>query len=359
MAKKKKRTKTYRRANGKGTVYKLSGNRRKPWVAAKTIALNDNGNAVRVIIGYYEEQEDAELALLQYKHIPGQEVTKDITVEQAFKIIFKEAEKEGRSKSTLDVLNASYNALQTLKHEKLTDLTWSDCQFLIDTLIEDPKQKSSHSKLNKIRNLLSRMFDLLIKHKIQHDNPAKFISLRGVKEGEVPPFPEADIQKLFKNDSDRIAKSSLILAYTGLRIGEFLELRKFLNVDMKRWLIVGGGKTEAGTDRAIPIHPKIQPYVQYFFNEYPNCELLFSREGEKVTPSYYRKYYHGPLVEQLGLSDLNPHSFRHTAASKFKMAGLDDKAITDMIGHTNIDFTNKRYVSVDDEYLHKQISMVK
>ena len=65
------------------------------------------------------------------------------------------------------------------------------------------------------------------------------------------------------------------------------------------------------------------------------------------------------MVAELGISNLNPHSFRHTAASKFKMAGLDDKAITDMIGHTDIDFTNKRYVSVDEEYLHNQMQKVK
>jgi len=233
----KKKNKTYRRANGKGTVYKMSGNRRKPWVAAKTITIDDGENEKhkRIIIGYYEKEEEAELALLQYKYAPDQEVTKDITVAQAFKIIYREAEKEGRSKSTLDVLNASYKALATIKDDKLIDLTWADCQFLIDTIIEDPEQASSYSRINKIKNLLSRMFDLLIMYKVQHDNPAKYISTRGIKEGEIPPFPEVDIQKLFQNDKDRIAKASLILAYTGLRIGEFLELRKFMNVDLSWW----------------------------------------------------------------------------------------------------------------------------
>ena len=54
----------------------------------------------------------------------------------------------------------------------------------------------------------------------------KFISLRDAKEGSVPPFPEKDIQTLFKNDDDRIAKVSLILAYTGLRISEFFRVKK-------------------------------------------------------------------------------------------------------------------------------------
>ena len=45
--------KSLKRANGTGTVYKLSGRRRRPWVAAKN----------KVIIGYYERITDALEAL--------------------------------------------------------------------------------------------------------------------------------------------------------------------------------------------------------------------------------------------------------------------------------------------------------
>lgn len=363
MSKKKKKM---RRENGAGTVYMLSGNRRRPWVAAKTIGWDTvEGNKIkskqkRKIIGYFEKEDDALLALLTYEDKPHVTIVDEkTTVKELFKMLFKDAEKEGLSKSSIDILKASYRAIESLKDEPLYSLTSMDFQFIIDSLIEDPNAKSSFSKLNKIKSLVSKMYDILIMHKVMNVNHAKFISLRGVKEGEVPPFPEKDIQTLFKNDKDRIAKSSLILAYTGLRISEFLELRKFLNVDLKRWLIVGGNKTEAGKDRAIAIHPLIQPYVEYFFHEFPDCEYLFSRNGEKVTADYYRRYYHNPLIEQLKLSNLNPHSFRHTAASKMKMAGMDDKAITDMIGHVSIDFTNKRYVEVDDKFLHEQMKKVK
>ena len=41
--------KALKRANGTGTVYKLSGRRSRPWVAAKN----------RVIIGYYPKKTDA------------------------------------------------------------------------------------------------------------------------------------------------------------------------------------------------------------------------------------------------------------------------------------------------------------
>ena len=363
MSKKKKK---YKRENGTGSVYQLSGNRRKPWVAVKTVGWMEGENEgdasvqKRKIIGYFEKEDEAMLALLTYKEKPYVTIVDEkTTVKELYDMLYKESEKEGLSKSSLDILKASYKAIETLKGEPLFDLTSMDFQFIIDSIIENPNQKSSFSKLNKIKSLINKMYNILIMHQVTQVNHAQFISLRGKKEGDVPPFPEKDIQTLFKNDKNRIAKSSLILAYTGLRISEFLELRKFLNVDLKRMLIVGGNKTEAGKDRAIAIHPYIQRYVEYFFNEFPESEYLFSRNGEKVTPDYYRRYYHNQLVEDLKLSNLNPHSFRHTAASKMKMAGMDDKAITDMIGHTSIDFTDKRYVEVDEKYLHEQMRKVK
>ena len=53
-----------KKANGMGSVYRLQGNRRKPWVACVTISLRHSNDAgykqKRKIIGYYETQEMAE-----------------------------------------------------------------------------------------------------------------------------------------------------------------------------------------------------------------------------------------------------------------------------------------------------------
>ncbi len=358
MARKKK---YMRRPNGSGSVYKLSGNRRKPWIAIKTKGWDDNGKQIKDIIGYFEERDEALLALLTHepKEVSvSSTVNKNTTIEQLYELIYAEAEKENRTKSTLDGLKASYRAIEELKDKPLYNLSSMDFQDIIDELIEDPKASSSFSKLNKIKSLISSMYKVLMKHKVIEVNHAQFISLRGAKDGNIPAFPEKDIDTLFKNDKDRIAKSSLILAYTGFRISEFLNLEKKY-IDLDRGIIIGGSKTEAGKDRIVIIHSKIKKYIEYFYNEFPDCELLFSRNGEKVTGSYYREYYHQPLVKKLGLSNLNPHSFRHTAASKMRMAGVDDKALMEIIGHTDIKFTDKKYVDVDIEYLRQQMEKVK
>jgi uncharacterized Zn finger protein (UPF0148 family) len=54
--------KALKRANRTGTVYKLQGRRKRPWVAAKN----------KVIIGYYERKTDALEAL---EHLSGKDLS--------------------------------------------------------------------------------------------------------------------------------------------------------------------------------------------------------------------------------------------------------------------------------------------
>ena len=127
MSRRKKRLK---RANGKGTVYKLTGNRRKPWVAAKTIGFDDEGKQKIKVIGYFEKEDEAMLALLTYENKPTK-VDKNTTVTELYQMIYDDAEKENLSKSTLDTLKASYGSIKGLKNESLYNLTSMDFNLLL------------------------------------------------------------------------------------------------------------------------------------------------------------------------------------------------------------------------------------
>ena len=56
--------------------------------------------------------------------------------------------------------------------------------------------------------------------------------------------------------------------------------------------------------------------------------------------------------------DLNPHSFRHTAASKFRKSGMSDRAIAEIMGHSSVQITDNVYVDMDTDYLHTQMANV-
>ena len=59
----KKKGKRRKRENGTGSVYKLSGSRKKPWVVSFTSGYDENGKRLGAILGYYASEKEALNAL--------------------------------------------------------------------------------------------------------------------------------------------------------------------------------------------------------------------------------------------------------------------------------------------------------
>ena len=57
--------------NGYGQVCKLAGNRRRPYMARKTINYTDTGRALYHVVGYYATRADALTALAVFNQSPA------------------------------------------------------------------------------------------------------------------------------------------------------------------------------------------------------------------------------------------------------------------------------------------------
>ncbi len=78
-----------RNPNGYGSVYKLSGKRRNPFMASKTIGWTDDGNPVRKAIGYYPDRKSALMALAAFNQSPYDLINKNITFSELYEIFKK------------------------------------------------------------------------------------------------------------------------------------------------------------------------------------------------------------------------------------------------------------------------------
>ena len=74
----------YRLPNGFGSVYKLSGNRRKPWAARKTVGWKDSGQPIYAFVGYYSSRTEALTALSDFNKDPYDLQIGTITFEQLY-----------------------------------------------------------------------------------------------------------------------------------------------------------------------------------------------------------------------------------------------------------------------------------
>lgn len=341
-----------RNPNGYGSVYKLKGRRRRPWIARITMGWAPEGKQLFQTIGYFETKQQGMDALALHRVNPVSPRA-NITLEELYqewsKIKYKHI-----SKSTRDNYKAAWKYIRRFEKIKFKDLRTSHWQSVIDKCTED---KFSRSTLEKIRTLAVMLYEHAVKNDIINKNYAKYIELPRVEKGKKDRFTDLEIKQIEKQASViPWADTILILIYTGMRISEMLNLTRF-NVNLELQLITGGVKTEAGKDRIIPIHPKIQEYIQKWY-ERGGETLICDDDGKRLSAKRYREKMYYPALEAAGVRKLVPHACRHTFGSLMAEAGVEPIYIQKIIGHTDYAFTANEYTHPEIEMLKRAINKI-
>jgi integrase len=156
-----------------------------------------------------------------------------------------------------------------------------------------------------------------------------------------------------------------LLAHTGLRIGEAIELRWGRDVILDgpphiklRWQFADGRVCEPKTrygKRDIPLSPGIAPKLLAARPPGADGRLVFttSTGGRLNRHNLYRDVL-GPAKRAVGLDWVTPHTFRHTCASllfaprEHGGGGKNVKQVQEWLGHHSAAYTLKEYVHLID-----------
>jgi integrase len=336
-----------RRANGTGSVYKMSGNREKPWRAMRRGYEAKDGSMVRFTIGTYATKAEAEKAIARDSLVPSGAYS-SIIFKDLFDMWKATRAYTDIAKQTQDNYNAAFKHLEPVHGMRFTQIRTAHFQRCID----DAAKSKSRSTLEKIKALCTILSKFAYSQDITIKNYADAIRLPKAEKKEIPTFTEAERTILFDHAVDSIADTVLIMIYTGMRIRELLYLEK-KNVDIEKMLITGGSKTEAGTDRIIPIHPKIQPLVKARY-EASERYLVERISGKAYAYEHYCDIYYAAL-EQLGIRRLTPHKARHTFFTMLSDKCSDRKGMALVGGHSDPSFSEKTYVQPDIDRLRSVI----
>ena len=352
MAKKK----AMRRANGTGSVYKMSGNRRRPWVARVSDGVDEDDGKVfmkRRILGYFETEDEAKKALFGHQLDP---------VPAKSTITLKELHDEWSafhypkvSANSERAYKLGWHHMESIKNVKVKEIRRGQWERIVRSMVSDGLGTSSMKQMLSVATMLSTY---AVQNDIIPKNYATGIVLPKEEKKEKEIFTDMEIRKIEKAagktpDADRV----LILIYTGLRIQEFLNLTKF-DVDLKTKIITGGIKTDAGRNRIIPIHPKILPHIKRLCKNAPESFLTPSNDpavplGQQV----FRKHFYKAL-KAMEIERKNPHRCRDTFATMMARAGVNVNVIKEVMGHSNYAFTADKYTHMDTQTLIKQIEQV-
>ena len=364
MKKSKSAPKPLRPPNGFGSVYKLSGRRRKPWAARITTGWTEAiaqrgkhaGEKVKKqefqFVGFFETRQEAMDALTMHRITPVSPKA-NMKLEELY-YEWSEGKYKDISKSTENNYRAAWLYIKQMEKAAFRDLRTAHWQAIIDKCAEE---NLSQSTLKKIRTVAVMLYKYAMQNDIINKNYAEYISLPKFEKEEKEKFSDLDIKTMLEKANEvPWADTILIMIYSGMRISEMLELTKF-NVDLKNKIITGGLKTEAGKNRIIPIHPKILPFIRNWYAK--NGKALICRDdGSSMSAKYYREKFYYPALEKLGIKKLTPHACRHTFASLMAKAGVKPLYTQRIIGHSDYAFTANEYTHPEIEELKKAIRKI-
>lgn len=333
--------------NGSGSVYKLKGKRRKPWIATVTTGYSLDGKQLRKTIGTYPTKREGQEALLSYLKNPALFSKK--TFREVKDLWLEYYKKKINKKSTLVSIEHRIASLEPLFDKEISNIRLLDMQAVFDNI------NLSWNSKNVYKSTLNMIFDFALKNDLITSNRVKFIEL-GKKENVIERriFTREEIKILWDNADKQYVCFILILIYTGMRIGELINL-KVSDIDVENKVLqIIESKTENGI-RTIPINSKIFPLITKNINIYQ--KYFIEKKDNQLTYSIF-SYQFEKVLKELRIKPHTVHDTRHTFATLLNNSNANSTAITKLIGHSDFKITEDVYTHKDTDELRKAIESI-
>jgi len=214
-------------------------------------------------------------------------------------------------------------------------------------------KKASAGTINKEFNLLKAAFNKAFKEwGWMSSNPCQMV--RGEKEGSprVRWLKEEELTKLFANASEWLFPIMLVVAQTGMRRGNIINLGKS-ELDFKNREIQLQ-TTKNGLPLTIPMTVQVYNALKGFVKtHHPRSKYVFREE--KDTVASFRTRLHREFKAACSaaeLTDFRWHDLRHDFASRLIQRGASIYMVKELLGHCRVNVTEK-YAHLDSGAKHR------
>ena len=330
-----------KRSNGSGTIYKMPGNRTKPWAAKR------NG----IYIGCFKTYADAQKAL---------ERTTDADINERFNMTFQEVYEAWKPEHERTVTASgiagyvsAHKHCASLYDQKFRNLRTSDFQKIIIHLETIGKSKST---CEKVVQLLSQLSQWAIRENIATVNYAKYLTITATQKKTRQPFTVEQIGAI-EASKHIAAPMALILIATGCRPNE---LFKVPLTDCYDTYFIGGSKTEAGRNRVIAVSPlglaAYQDLLKTARRE--NGTLLVDGyRGNRAATNFAKRDFK-ELMASLSIVGMTPYNCRHTFTTLAVRAGVKPELLQEMLGHASYSTTIDKYTHLNKDDILQETQKV-
>lgn len=314
-----------------GTITKLSGNRRKPFI------IKEGKTGKQKTIGYAESYEAALKQLCQYNDAPWNVDKQNVTLNDLYE---QWQQKSSVSESQLKLAKVAWNYIKHLGDVEYRQIRAVDVQKIIDNM------EKSFSTKQTVKMLFVYLDRLAIENDVISKGYGSLVIVRDDgchRSKEI--FSDDEIRTLSQTKPSMVVDLALIMIHSGWRISEVLNFKKS-SVNLKENYIIGGCKTAAGKGRIVPIHKNIFPIVKKYFEKcHSDDEKLFPITYQGIIKKFEQELHH------------NPHECRHTFRTLMDRTSVRESTIDKLMGHSG-SVGVKVYVHKNLEELQQAINLL-
>lgn len=375
----RKSNKRRRLPNGFGQISEIKNrNLRNPFRAMVTVGKTPEGKPICKPLkpeSYFATYNDAYAALVEYNKNPY-DLEPSITMQELYDKWLPEYEKTVKSTKSVTSAWAYCSGVYKMRVMDIRARHVKGCMEKGVAIIRGKEQHPSATMKNQIKSLFNMMLDYALEYELVDRNYSRTFNLteetvkeiQSVKKEHIA-FTDEEMDLLWTNISSKQGIDILLIqCYSGWRPQE-LGLLELKDVDLENWTFRGGIKTDAGENRVVPIHSRIQDLV---LRKYQEAEALGSpyllnwadpnnrnKKNIKLTYARYQKAFER-IRDELKLNpNHRPHDGRTHFVTMAKRYGVDEYAIKYMVGHKISDITEKVYTRREFAWLREEIEKIK
>lgn len=335
--------------NGYGSITKLKGNRRNPFVVRITTGKDKKGNQIREVLGYFPSNTKAMEALGEYNREPYDIISRKLTFSDIYDQWKETKEYADLSDSTQKQYKTAFIDYSLLHCKPFVKIKISDLQECID------KNNSGYTARRYMKNLATKLYHYAMCKEIITTNKAELLNIgsSSAVQKEKVPYSDKEIEALWNHKDDEIVKLILIYIYTGVRCNELLHLAKDnLHLD-EQYFDVIESKTQAGI-RQVPIADVIVPLIKFFCDRSESNWVFTTPQGTRYTDDWYRKKQ-AEILKALNMKHTT-HEARHTCITQLTVHNVNPSVIKEIVGHKSAkSFTERVYTHI---YMKTKIDAV-
>lgn len=249
---------------------------------------------------------------------------------------------------------------------------------LFISYFENKKQEDlSESLLHSIKSIISCLLnyayelDLMDNINLHHIRIPRTTS----KKRNLTKKEKNQIIKYIKNNTDSLSISMLLALYSGLRIGEICAL-KWSDIDFDNQILTVKStatrlktNNESKKTEVILLSPKskssyreipLPDFIITYFKQYDyhhSSHYILSRSNKIYEPRKLEKYFRAFANEHK--ISCTFHCLRHHFATECVLNNVEIKALSEILGHSNVSITLNVYVHTTLEQKKKELNKLK